>query len=795
MLTYPEGIEERLEIDQVKKFISAQCATELAAERVLTAKPITKFETLVQFLDQTREMIRLLGSDEKPGSRSFTDLAPFLKKLFAGGTFLTGEDLSVLKSGLVAMNDWSVFLKKRQKEYPQLVKLALGFVTDNDLVGEIDSKIDERGEVRDNATPELTEIRRSRFAAERQVRKSIQKILDRSKKEEFTDDEGTVTIRGGRLVIPVKAEYKRKLPGFIHDESSTGQTVFMEPTEVLDLNNQVRELTYQEQREIVKILTALADRIRERLQDLRQGNDFVIRIDFIVAKALFARDFACEVPRVINQSKTAIINGFHPVLWHKNQSLKKATVPLTISWSGDQRIVVISGPNAGGKSVALKTAGILQYALQCGFPVPVSEESEFGVFRNFFVDIGDSQSLENDLSTYSSHLQAMKYFCEFADKSTLVLIDEFGTGTEPQFGGAIAQAILNKLSQTKCRGVITTHYGNLKEFADSSPGLINAAMRYDLDRLEPLFQLEIGKPGNSFALEIAEKIGIQKAVLKEAKQSIGYDQVNYNKLLSKLDRERSKLEKANVGIEEERTRLASLRQDYEALRAMVETDRKKVLKEAKKEALQIVKNANKEVEKTIREIKEKGAEKTHTKELRENLSKSADALKKQIGTEKKAVITKEPIKTPVAIGDQVRLGEDGAIGEVLAMKGKQAEVLFGGLKSFVKIDRLVPISKRQAKKDQRSKIKGLDLNQRRADFSYELDVRGKRAEEVLPMLDKMLDDALILGTTELRILHGKGHGILKELIRNHLKADKNVSHFSDEHADRGGSGITLVTLQ
>ncbi len=798
MLLYPKEIEQRLEVDAIREAISKFCSTEHAAQRIRQLQPLDNYDQLSKYLVQTREMIRVISSDDKPAVNTLHDLSSFNKKVRTKGAFLGPEDLSLLKSGLVVLYEWSQFLKKRAKEYPQLSRLALGFVADKELVEEIDSKIDEKGEVRDNATPELSAVRKKLFAAERQVRKVMQSVLDRSKKDEFTEEDGAVTIRGGRLVIPVKAEFKRKLPGFVHDESSTGQTVFMEPTEVLDLNNQVREFQYEERREIIRILTVIADRIRERLDDLVKGNEFLLRLDVVLAKALYAKAYEAVVPQLTKKPQMNIVAGRHPILWRKNTDQGKSVVPLDITLGSDQRILVISGPNAGGKSVALKTVGILQYALQCGFPIPVDEASEFGIFRNLFVDIGDSQSLENDLSTYSSHLKAMKYFSEFADKWSLVLIDEFGTGTEPQFGGSIAQAILGRLNHSKCKGVVTTHYSNLKEFAEKADGLTNAAMRYDVERLEPLFQLEIGKPGSSFAMEIAEKIGLAKSVLKEAKSLVGYDQVNYNKLLGRLDAERNKLDKNNRQVVSERQELAGLRADYESLRKMVEAEKKKILKEAKQEALGIIEGANKQVERTIREIKEKSARKEETRKARQNLADSGRALEKDLKSLKKPVSKQdvsEMDNSKIKVGDKVRLDQEGAIGEVLAVKGRQAEVLFGALKSWVKLDRLVPVSNRQARKEVRSAVKGLDLNERRTGFSHELDVRGKRGEEVLPLLEKMLDDALILGTSELRILHGKGHGILKELIRNHLKDDPNVLSLQDEHADRGGSGITIVNLK
>ncbi len=799
MLFYPSEIETKLEIDLIREFIKTHCKSEAAKERVDRARPLEKVAQLETFLQQTREMLAAVGSGGLPVS-GFQDLFPFLKKIGTNGSFLEAHQLSTVKQALMTLYEWTQFLKKNIAEYPALGKLTHGFISDRDLVDEIDTKIDENGEVRDNATPELSQIRRRILNAERQVRSVIHKVLEQSKKSEFTDEEGTVTIRDGRLVIPVKAEFKRKFAGFVHDESSTGQTVFMEPTEVLELNNEVRELRYAEKREIVRILTSLADGIRERLPDLEKGSEFLIRLDFIHAKAQFARTFEAVVPTIGEKGQFKIKGGRHPILWKRHRDLGKDVVPLDIDFSSELRLIVISGPNAGGKSVALKTVGILQYMAQCGFPVTAQEDSVFSVFRNYFIDIGDSQSLENDLSTYSSHLKAMQYFSEYADKKTLVLIDEFGTGTEPQFGGAIAEAILASLNKARCQGVVTTHYSNLKDFAEKNHGVVNAAMRYDTDKLEPLFQLEIGKPGSSFAFEIATKIGIRKQILQDARKLVGADHVSYDRLLGRLDSEKAKFERSNKQLLAEKADVLQLRKDYEALKALVERDKRAVIKEAKAEAARIVDSANREVEKTIREIKEAQAEKSATKKSREKLADFGNKMKKE-APKPKTPRPSEPkadpeLSKPIVVGDKVRVKGQETIGEVYSMKGKQAEVAFGDLKSFITLSKLEKVSNRQAKKQQKAEVKlsSLKLDKKMSDFSHELDVRGKRAEEVLPLVDKKLDDALVLGIKELRVLHGKGHGILKDIIRNHLRDDNHVLSMADEHADRGGSGITIITL-
>lgn len=800
MLFYPKDLEVKLEIDQVRDFIKRHCASDLAKDRLDKASPLFDENKLTIVLEQTKEMMSALTTAVSIPTRSFHDIFPFLKRVKTKGTFLEANDFSILKSTLISLYEWTQFFKKNGEDFKQLLKLTHGFVADKLLADEIDQKIDERGEVRDTASKELSVIRTKILKAERQVRKVIHTILEKSKKDEFTEEDSSVTIRDGRLVIPVKSEFKRKLPGFVHDESSTGQTVFMEPTEVLDLNNEVRELQYAEKREIIRILTELSDNIRAILPDIQKGAEFMIKMDVIHAKALFAREFEAIVPKLSSGQMVKIENGRHPILWKRYTEHQKQVEPLNVLLDANQRMLVISGPNAGGKSVALKTLGILQYMVQCGFPVTVDETSEFSLFRNFFVDIGDSQSLENDLSTYSSHLNAMRYFTEFADKKTLILIDEFGTGTEPQFGGAIAESILDSLNSSRSYGIVTTHYSNLKEFAERTSGLVNGAMRYDTDKLMPLFQLEIGKPGSSFAFEIAEKIGIRKQILKSARKLVGYTQVNYDKLLGKLDSEKAKFEKENKSLAKQKDELSTIRSDYESLKAMVEKDKKIVLKEAKEEALRILSDANKKVERTIREIKEAEADKERTRNARQGLSSHIEKIQ---GSIKKHKVKPVPpaikvVHAQIKEGDRVRLKEQGTLGEISKINGKKAEVVFGNLKSMIQLSKLEKVDVSQVSYNKRKvnvSLGGLRLDQKRISFSHEIDVRGKRAEEILPIVDKFIDDALVLGVKELRVLHGKGHGILKDIIRNHLKKDPNISNMADEHVEHGGSGITIVNLQ
>ena len=799
MLFYPSDLETKLEIDQIRELVQGFCKTEVAKKKALEVKPITDFEKLSNVLIQVSELMAYKRSGHTlPSSHDITDIRPFLKKVRTSGTFLEAESLSEFRAALKSIYEWTQFIKKHPVELASLVKMTIGFIADRQLVDGINEKLDEKGDLRDNASPELVKIRKSIYAAEMQVRTSIRKILERSKTDEYSDHEGSVTIRGGRLVIPIKAEHKRRFQGFIHDESASGQTVFMEPAEVLEQNNLVKELQFREKREIIRILTELADKIRDAIDDLVRGCEFLIKLDFILAKTQYGCDFDCQVPFLQKTPSSTIYNGRHPLLWSKLKKEGKQVVPVNLTLDQDNRILLISGPNAGGKSVALKTIGALQYTFQSGFPVPVDAHSKLGIYRNFFIEIGDSQSLENDLSTYSSHLKAMRYFTSFGDRHTLLLLDEFGSGTDPQFGGPISEAVLKKFVTLKCKGVITTHYSILKVFAESAEGLTNAAMKYDVKKLSPLYQLEIGKPGSSFALEIAAKMGLGNDIMVEAKKGIGGGKVHYDAMLNKLSSEKLEFEKKQKQLDKETKDLIQLKKDYEAIKKLVQEEKKDIIKAAKSEAKTILSDANKKIEKTIRDIKEAKAEKTVTRKIRKELKEFDKQLDQELQKEnrKKENVCPNPNKTNgIKIGDHVKMIGSGSIGKVVAMKGKQLEVSIGMLKSYVSRSKVEKAPNQPLEIKPTLQSRKLNFADEIRSFSRELDLRGKRGEEVLPLVDKMIDTALLAGSRELKIIHGKGHGILKNLIRNHLKKEPTVLGMEDDHADRGGSGITVVTLR
>ena len=778
-------LEELLGVDQIRNWIARKCKSESGADFVNRAKFSSGFDQIKLWLDQTAEMMQMISAQEIP-NQHFYDFETFLNKIKVQGAYLQGSEYLQMAYSIRSLEMWLSFLQDRE-HYPQLAKLASRLAVDSSISDTIEKAIDENGTVQDSASPELSQIRKRLMQVERSARSALSKILKKSITDDFSAQESKVTLRDGRLVIPVKAEYKRKLPGLIHDESATGQTVYMEPSEALELNNEVRELKNSERREVIKILISLADGLRVQHADLLRGARFLARLDFIHAKAAWAMEFNAVSPTIQKTPAIELHQAVHPILWHAHQKSGKMVVPLDILVDSNQRIVVVSGPNAGGKSVVLKTIGLLQYLIQCGIPVPVQEHSTFGVFDEILLDIGDTQSIEDDLSTYSAHLGAMKKFVEQSTKRSLVLIDEFGKGTEPQFGGAIAEAILENLNGTGCFGVITTHYQNLKDLADKSPAMVNAAMKYDLGKLAPLFLLEIGQPGSSFAFEIAGKIGLPKEIIASAKEKMGKGQVDFDQSLNSLEKEKQKYTKLSIKLEKEKKEITRLKSDYEELRELVVKEKKVVLKEAKGEAKRIVEGANKQVEKTIREIKEHQADMRKTKQAREEL----EQFKRDTDKTEKQPRKKE---SGLVVGDFVKLDHQESVGEIVEIMKNEAQVQFGLLKSFVKLDRLEKV---RGHKKEKSKIRarGVNLLQRSADFSHELDIRGERAEVALPTIDSFVDDAIVLGVREVRVIHGKGHGILRELLRNHLSDHPTIDTISDEHADRGGSGISILTFK
>ncbi|MDX1902662.1 MAG: endonuclease MutS2 [Thermonemataceae bacterium] len=797
-MLYPKNLEQKLGFDKIRLLLEELCLSNLGQSYIEKMRFSDDYDLIGKLTRQVKEFKDILSFEDNFPAQNFIDAKPFLQKAQIEGVFLSEEEFFELKMSLGAIQACVLFLEARKERFPTLADLLKLVDLDKNLFKRIDQTIDDRGKLKDTASAELQKIRREIISEQNNLRKTTDKILKQAKQAGWTNEDAGLTIRAGRLVIPITAEHKRKLKGFIHDESATGQTVYLEPTEILDLNNQIRELEAQERREIIRILTELTNYIRPFLPALQKSYNFLGLIDFIRAKALFALKINAIEP--VSKPKTLLNfkNAVHPLLYLSHQEQGKKVVPLQIELSEKNYILVISGPNAGGKSVTLKTVGLLQYMWQCGLLIPVSEASEIGLFKNIFIDIGDEQSIENDLSTYSSHLTAMRQFVNFADNQTLFLIDEFGTGTEPRLGGAIAEAILEELYERKSFGVVNTHYGNLKTFAQNKKGITNGAMRFDMQNLEPLYQLEIGQAGSSFAFEIAKKIGLPKKVLAKAKERLDEKEINYDKLLKDLEQERKLWQDKTRNLHQKEQEYEVLLKKYQEQTDFLDNEKKKILNQAKIEAKKIIADSKQKVEQTIREIKEQKAEKNITKTLREELEQLDKTLEVENIADNSDNEDIVVIGGEIKIGDWVRIKGQSTVGEVLSLGAKDAEIRMGELRSNIKLNRLEKISKKEAKNTQKEfarKSIGLNLIEKTANFSYQLDLRGKSAEIAMIELDKFIDDAILAAYSELRILHGKGDGVLRKLVREQLKTFPQVASFASEHADRGGEGITIVKMK
>ena len=687
------------------------------------------------------------------------------------------------------------------------------------VIRQIDAIIDKFGKVKDSASPTLSQIRREITITMSGISRSLQSILRAAQTEGVVDKDVTPTMRDGRLMIPVAPAFKRKIKGIVHDESASGKTVFIEPEVVVEANNRIRELEGEERREIVKILTEFTNVIRPLTPEMLLAYEFLADIDFIQAKAQFAEQIKAIKPIVEDKQQVDWTGAVHPLLYLSLQKQGKSVVPLDIELTKEKRILIISGPNAGGKSVCLKTVGLLQYMLQCGLLIPLHERSRMGIFERLFIDIGDEQSIENDLSTYSSHLTHMKYFVKNCDEQTLLLIDEFGSGTEPQIGGAIAEALLDRFNRNGSFGVITTHYQNLKHFAEDTPGIVNGAMLYDRHLMQPLFKLSIGNPGSSFAVEIARKIGLPEEVIAEASTKVGTDYINMDKYLQDIVRDKRYWESKRQNIRQREKKLEEIVGRYEQDLTDVNKQRKEIIREAKAEAQRILQEANARIENTVREIKEAQAEKEQTKLARKALEdfktsvqeteeednriarKMAKLKERSQRKQQKQKTAVQPIfdRNTIEVGDSVRLKGQTSAGTVIELQGKQAVVAFGMLKSTVKVEQLEKVSKGQIKKEiQKSTFISTqtadEMHEKRLHFKQEIDVRGMRGDEALQAVTYFIDDAIQVGANQVRILHGTGTGILRQLTREYLASVPGVRRFHDEHVQFGGAGITVVEL-
>lgn len=783
----PSNSADKLGFTEIKELVKAHCLSEMGRQMVDKIQVMDHYDQVLKFLNQANEFKNILQNDEALPIHHFFDIKSLANKAKIEGVFLSEEEFYQIQASLSTVFAVIGYFNDREGQYPNLEALFEHLPIERSILKKIDAVIDQKGKIRPNASRELTDITSSIDKAEHEARRKIDQIFKNASANGWTAD-GSLTIRDGRLCIPLLAENKRKLKGFIHDESSSGQTVYIEPEEVFALNNNIRDLEFERRREIVRILTALTDELRPYVPLLLSYHGLLTKMDFVRAKALFAIDIEAEMPVVVNEPRIKLQNARHPLLFLSFKTEKKTVVPLNISIDEEARIVVVSGPNAGGKSVCMKTVGLLQMMAQAGLLIPAADVSTVGIFKQIFVDIGDDQSIESDLSTYSAHLSKMKSFVEMANGKTLVLIDEFGTGTDPQFGGPIAEAVLETLNQKKVKGVVTTHYSNLKVFAGNTSGIENASMLFDNVEMRPLYILEVGKPGSSYAFEIAQKIGLPKQVLDLAKNKVGVSQKKVDTLLVDLEREKKEIYDTRVKLDKQQHRVDNLLSENEKLKSYLEENKKALIRDAKQEAKNIILNANKLVENTISDIKKNNADKEKTRQLRENLNRELE--KNTIKPDQpKAVKIEEELKP----GDWVKLADSDTTGQVMEIAKDNVIIAIGDLRTVAKKNRVQKVSKKEVPKEVRRGFNSHSSDF--ASFSPEIDVRGKRGDEALYEIERLLDRALMMGFGSLKIIHGKGDGILRRLIRDYLKKYDAVSRMEDEHADRGGDGITYVYLK
>lgn len=826
-MIYPQNFEQKTGFDKVRQLIAEKCLSSLGKERAEKIIFSAQYEIVNEWLTQTDEFVRILGGDKDFPANYFFDVRYSLKRIRPEGTFLDEKELFDLKRSLQTIQDIVRFFKEKDDDeiiYPALTLLAGNITIFPQLIGKIDSILDKFGRIKDNASPALSQIRKEITTTMSGISRSLQSILRSAQNEGLVEKDVAPTMRDGRLVIPVAPAFKRKIKGIVHDESASGKTVFIEPAEVVEANNRIRELEGEERREIVRILTTFTDIVRPQIQDILQSYEFLADIDFIRAKAIFAQEIKAIRPIMENIQQIDWTHAIHPLLYLSLKKQNKEVIPLDIILNEKQRLLIISGPNAGGKSVCLKTVGLLQYMLQCGLLIPIHENSRTGIFDSIFIDIGDEQSIENDLSTYSSHLTHMKYFVRNCNNKTIILIDEFGGGTEPQIGGAIAEALLDRFNKNRSFGIITTHYQNLKHFAKDQDGIINGAMLYDRHLMQPLFKLSIGNPGSSFAIEIARKIGLPEDVIAEASAKVGSDYIETDKYLQDIVRDKRYWESKRQNVRQQEKKLEEVTSRYEQDLSAIDKQRKEIIARAKEEATRIMNEANARIENTIREIKEAQAEKERTRTVRKSLEefkatvteqkneedgiakKMAQLLERKERKKKKqkdSSLSSQPsnsiLQDPIYVGDSVRLKGQASAGFVMELQGKQAVVAFGMIKSTLKIDLLEKVSKSQLKKET---VKSTfvssqttdDMREKKLNFKLEIDVRGMRGDEALQAVTYFIDDAILVGAGRVRILHGTGTGALRQIIRDYLHAIPGVSSYRDEHVQLGGSGITVVEL-
>ena len=845
-MIYPNNFEHKIGFNEIRKLLHGHCLSPLGRERVDTLAFSTQADEINERLQQVREFRRMEEERDDFPLQYFFDVRESIARLHIEGTHLEEDELFDLRRSLETINRIVTFLSPREDEeppYPALHRLTEDVQTFPQIVRDIDQILDKFGKIKDNASPKLAEIRSELAKTERSISRTLYNILRTAQSEGLVEKDVTPTLRDGRLVIPIAPALKRKVRGIVHDESASGKTVFIEPAEVVEANNRIRELEMEERREMIRILTDFSNKIRPYVDDILNSYNLLAQVDFIRAKAQLAQTMNAIEPEVESRPHIDWIRAVHPLLQISLQRQGKEVVPLDIQLTEDKRILIISGPNAGGKSVCLKTVGLLQYMLQCGVSVPMGDRSSVGVFENVMIDIGDEQSIDDDLSTYSSHLLNMKNMMRHANNRTLLLIDEFGGGTEPQIGGAIAEAVLKQFCQKAAYGIITTHYQNLKHFAEDHEGVVNGAMLYDRHEMKALFQLQIGRPGSSFAIEIAHKIGIPGEVISEATDIVGTDYIQSDKYLQDIIRDKRYWESKRQTIHQREKDMEKTILRYETEIQELQQKRKEILKKAKEQAEELLRESNKKIENTIREIRESQAEKEETRRLREEMkafkeqvseidTRANDELiekkmrqiqrrkeRKEKKRKEKATqvtqisangntegssatsVSREKKEKSFAVGDTVRIKGLTSVGTIEQTNGTMATVVFGDMRTKMRTERLEHTEKPKQTATESPLVYTISretrktIDERKLHFKQDLDVRGMRGEEAVNAVQYFIDDATLVGMSRVRILHGTGSGILRQLIREYLATVPNVSDFRDEHVQFGGAGITVIDLE
>ena len=864
-MIYPKNFENKIGFTEIRRLLRGECLSTLGSERVDLIAFSDDADEVNEWLMQVREFRRIQEEEDDFPLNYFFDVRASIARIRLENTHLEESELFDLRRSLETIFDIVKFLRTRKEQredwqeadnpskpsYPALFRLTEDVVTFPELIRRIDQLLDKFGHLRDNASPELLHIRQSLARTEGSISRTLYAILRAAQSEGVVEKDVTPTMRDGRLVIPVAPGLKRKIKGIVHDESASGRTVFIEPTEVVEANNKIRELEAEERREVIRILTEFSKEVRPHVSDILTSYQFLAAIDLIRAKAVLARQMQAIEPVVDKNPQMDWIRAIHPLLQISLEKQGKQVVPLDIRLQDAKdpkesktlgRLLIISGPNAGGKSVCLKTAGLLQYMVQCGLSVPMSERSQLGVFQSIMIDIGDEQSIENDLSTYSSHLLNMKHMMRQANERTLLLIDEFGGGTEPQIGGAIAEAVLNQFWKKKAFAIITTHYQNLKHFAEGHPGVVNGAMLYDRNQMQALFQLSIGQPGSSFAIEIARKTGIPEEVINDASDIVGRDYIQSDKYLQDIVRDKRYWEGKRQTIHQREKDMERTIERYESDLTDIEKSRKDILRRAQEQAEELLSESNKRIENAIREIRESQAQKEETRRIREELEAfradiqdidtraedekiakkiaqlqarkerkekrkaekaQAQSNGKKAGMPQETEVKQTPAEAALAVGDTVRIKGLQSVGNIESISGKMATVIFGDMRTKMRLERLERATESKSKtEDRKESLNAYSISREtretidahRQNFRQDLDVRGMRGDEALNAVTYFIDDAILMGMSRVRILHGKGNGILRQLIRQYLATVPNVTHYADEHVQFGGAGITVVDL-